>query len=272
MKNYPHLSSPASGRGTGSPPVLRGELEGGSWHKRYTQQANWTKELRAYIFKEVGLNKESRALEIGCGTGAILSQIDFPVFGLDIQLASLKEAKIHTQGKSPLSCADAFSLPYADASFDILFCHFLLLWLPKPENALQEMIRVTKPNGHIIAFAEPDYGNRVDKPAPLEKLGKWQKDALKKQGANPNMGAGLANLFYEAGITIIETGAISKEKRLPLSADEREMEWATLEADLTGEVSGEDIQKMKRLDFTAWERGERVMHIPTHYLWGKNKV
>ena len=98
-----------------------------SWHKRYLQQANWTKELRKYIFEKVGLNKASRALEVGCGTGAILSQIDFPVHGLDIHLASLKEAKIHTQCKSLLTCADAFSLPYADSSFDILFCHFLLL-------------------------------------------------------------------------------------------------------------------------------------------------
>jgi SAM-dependent methyltransferase len=251
--------------------VKRGELEGG-WHQRYLQQALWTKDLRAYIFKEIGLNESSRALEVGCGTGAILSQIDFPVHGLDIQLASVKEAKIHTQGKSPLTCANAFSLPYADASFDILFCHFLLLWLPEPERAIKEMMRVTVPNGHIIAFAEPDYGNRVDKPDELKKLGQWQREALQKQGANPGMGAGLAELFYGAGITIIETGTISTSTREAMSADERANEWETIEADLAGIIPDEDIQKIKRLDFAAWERGERVLYVPTHYLWGKNKV
>ena len=243
-----------------------------SWHKRYLQQANWTKELRAYIFKEIGLNKAFRVLEVGCGTGAILSKIDFPVHGLDIQLASVKEAKIHTQGKFPLTCADAFSLPYADASFDVVFCHFLLLWLPKPADALQEMIRVTKRNGHIIAFAEPDYSQRVDKPDVLKKLGEWQREALQKQGANTSMGASLAELFYGAGITIIETGAISTSAREAMNADERANEWETLESDLAGIIPDEDIQKMKHLDSAAWERGERVLYVPTHYLWGKNKV
>ena len=252
-----------------------------NWHQRYLQQSNWTRELRAYVFKEIGLNEASHVLEVGCGTGVILSQIDSPVFGhlhsksffgCDIQLASVKEAKIHTQNKSPLICADTFSLPYADNSFDIVFCHFLLLWLPNPENALKEMMRISKVDAHIIAFAEPDYSQRVDKPDSLVELGRWQTDALRKQGANPSMGVELAELFYRAGITIIETGAISTSTSASLNADERANEWATLESDLTGEISDEHIQEMKILDETAWANGERVLHIPTHYIWGKNKV
>ncbi len=239
------------------------------WHKRYRQQANWTRKLREYIFGEIGSNESSRTLEIGCGTGAILSQIDFPVCGLDIQLASLKEAKKHTQNKTPLTCGDTFSLPYADASFDTVFCHFLLLWLPNPRRALKEMIRITKAEGHIIAFAEPDYSQRIDKPDTLAKLGQWQIDALRKQGANPNMGAELAALFYGAGIRIIETGTISTSICEAENIDERKLEWATLEADLARNVSDERIQEMKRLDQAAWARGERVLYVPTHYIWGR---
>jgi len=239
------------------------------WHKRYVTQANWTREVREYIFGEIGLDESFRALEVGCGTGAILSEIHFPVFGLDIALASLKEAKIHTQNRIPLTCADAFSLPYADASFDAVFCHFLLLWLPEPQLALKEMMRVTRPNGHIIAFAEPDYSQRVDKPDALAELGKWQIAALKAQGANPGLGGDLAELFYGAGIRIVETGAIAKSTRGTLNADERALEWATLEADLAGNIADERIQKMKRLDQAAWEKGERILHIPTHYIWGR---
>ena len=243
-----------------------------NWHKRYSQQANWTRELREYIFGEIGLDESSRALEVGCGTGAILSQIDIPVYGLDIALASVKEAKFHTQNRCPLICADTFSLPYANNSFEIVFCHFLLLWLSKPEDALKEIIRVTKAEGHIIAFAEPDYRKRIDKPDSLVELGQWQTDALRKQGANPSMGADLTELFYGAGITIIERGAISTSTRVPLNLDEQELEWATLEADLTGEISDERIQKMKAVDKVAWARGERILYVPTHYIWGKNKV
>lgn len=238
------------------------------WHKRYLQQASWTRELREYIFGEIGLDESSRALEVGCGTGAILSEINFPVFGLDIVLASLKEAKFHTQNRIPLTCADAFSLPYADASFDAVFCHFLLLWLPNPRAALREMIRITRPNGHFIAFAEPDYSQRVDKPDALAELGQWQIAALKAQGANPSLGGELANLFYEAGIKIIETGTISHTSEA-FNADEHALEWETLKADLTGKISDEHIQEMKLLDQAAWKKGERILHIPTHYIWGR---
>ena len=263
-------------------------------HKRYLHQANWTRELREYIFKQVGLNEASRTLEVGCGTGAILSQIEFPVFGLDLNLRALKEAHIHLQTDFPspppvtrdlsrpcvkirdksrvtLTCGDAFALPYADSSFEIVFCHFLLLWLPNPQKAIKEMMRVTVPNGHIIAFAEPDYSERVDKPVALTKLGKWQTDALQARGANPNIGGELAKLCYRAGIKIVETGNLQKSTR-EASPDERTNEWETLKADLTGRVSDADIQKIKKIDDEAWARGERVLEVPTYYLWGRNKV
>lgn len=252
------------------PPLAGGGIKGG-WHKRYLQQANWTRELRNYLFKEVGLDQASRALEVGCGTGAILSEIQtpVPVHGLDIQLASLKEAKTNTPFSTPLTCGDTFSLPYADESFEIVFCHFLLLWLPHPQGAIREMIRVTKADGNIIAFAEPDYHRRIDKPVALEPLGKWQREALRRQGANPGIGANLAELFFEAGIKIVETGAISKQGSDPLNEEEWELEWATLEADLAGQIADERLQKMKALDKEAWLNKERVLYVPTHYIWGR---
>ncbi len=151
----------------------------------------------------------------------------------------------------------------------MVFSHFLLLWLPKPEDALQEMLRVTKTGGDIIAFAEPDYTRRVDEPATLAELGVWQRDALHAQGANPAIGAELAELFRGAGIEIIETGAISKSAHAPFNAEEWALEWATLETDLTGRIPDEHIQKMKALDRLAWETGERILHVPTHYIWGR---
>ncbi len=244
-----------------------GKLKGG-WHKRYRQQANWTRELRKYIFSEIELDGSHRVLEVGCGTGAILSTIDLPVHGLDIQLASLKEAQNHVP-TSPLTCADAFFLPYADASFDIVYCHFLLLWLPAPERALSEILRITRAGGHIIAFAEPDYTQRVDEPAALTELGEWQRDSLRAQGADPAIGANLAELFYGAGIEIVEAGAISTSAPDSFSAEEWALEWATLAADLAGNIPDERIQKMKILDKQARENGERILYVPTHYCWGR---
>jgi len=240
-----------------------------NWHARYTQQANWTRDLRNYLFEQVELETAERVLEVGCGTGAILSRIKTQALhGLDIQPASLIEAQVHAPATS-LTCGDALSLPYPNDVFNITFCHFLLLWVPDPQQVLQEMKRVTKPDGHILALAEPDHTSRVDKPAELVVLGRWQTEALRRQGADPSIGGRLAESFYQAGIKIVETGAIESQGNEALTPDERELEWVVLENDLAGVVPVEEIQRLKKLDGAAWARGERILHVPTYFAWGR---
>lgn len=240
-----------------------------NWHTRYTQQAAWTRDLRAYIFNKINLDNSTHLLEVGCGTGAVLSELPPHIshHGLDLDPAALAQCRLHAPAAS-LTCGDALSLPFPNESFDLVYCHFLLLWVADPLQALFEMKRVTRPGGHVIAFAEPDYSNRVDKPIELAPLGKWQADSLRKQGADPGFGARLAESFFEAGIRLIETGAIQGGEG-EASPEEWEMEWAVIEADLAGSVPGEDIQNMKLLDKAARGRGERVLHVPTHFAWGR---
>lgn len=240
-----------------------------NWHDRYVTQARWTRDLRAYLFEKAGLKNARRVLEVGCGTGAILESMTTPasLHGLDLAPAALAEAKIHASG-ADLVQADALSLPYPDFTFDITFCHFLLLWMRDPLQAVREMARVTRPGGHVLALAEPDYSARVDKPESLAPLGKWQADALRRQGADPSFGARLADTFARAGIEVVETGTIQRSES-DASRGERENEWAVIETDLAASIPGEDIHKMKLLDEEAWERGERVLFVPTYFVWGR---
>ena len=240
-----------------------------NWHDRYVQQARWTRDLRAYLFNKAGLKNAQRVLEVGCGTGAILSTIDSSasLHALDLSRAALTQAKIQAPRVSLLQ-ADALSLPYADFIFDITFCHFLLLWVSDPLRAVREMARVTRPHGFVLALAEPDYSQRVDLPAPLAPLGRWQADALTRQGAHVSFGARLAETFARAGIEIVETGALQQSKN-EASREEREKEWAVIEADLAASVSGEDIRIMKLMDEEAWARDERVLYVPTYFMLGR---
>ena len=240
-----------------------------NWHARYTQQANWTRELRDYLFQRTGMEAAGRTLEVGCGTGAILSGIRTPsLHGLDLQPASLREARVQAPAAS-LTCGDALCLPYAHERFDITFCHFLLLWVTDPLKALDEMKRITKPGGHVLALAEPDYSARVDEPAELAVLGHWQAESLRRQGADPSIGGRVADLFYQAGIELVETGAIkSQGNEAPTSAD-WELEWAVLENDLAGFVSLEEVRRWKGLDAQARAQGKRSLHIPTYFAWGR---
>lgn len=239
------------------------------WHARYSQQANWTGDLREYLFIQTGIEEAQRVLEVGCGTGAILSQVQtHKLHGLDILLEPLKEARRYAS-HAALVCGNAHCLPYPDNSFEITFCHFLLLWIDDPPGGLSEMKRVTQPGGHILALAEPDYSARIDKPEELIPLGLWQRESLKRQGADPILGRKLAHLFYQSGIKLIETGKIERGVRGSLTPDEWELEWAVFEHDLAGSIPASEIQRMKRLDSQARERGERELHVPTYFAWGQ---
>lgn len=240
-----------------------------NWHSRFLQQAGWTRDLRAYLFERAGLTRARHVLEVGCGTGAVLADLSTPasIYGLDLDPARLSEARAHAPDVS-LTCADALSLPYPSQTFDIVFCHYLLLWVRDPLGALREMKRVTRPGGAVLALAEPDYASRVDKPDTLSPLGRWQAESLRRQGADPSLGARLAGLFHQASIRLLETGPMRGGGERPLLPAERDLEWAVLEADLAGVAPEKEIRKLKELDEAAWTQGERVLHVPTYFAHG----
>jgi ubiquinone/menaquinone biosynthesis C-methylase UbiE len=240
-----------------------------NWHTRYTQQANWTRGLRDYIFDKIKLEDFANVLEVGCGTGAVLSELpgSIDIHGLDIDAAALTDCRIHVPGAS-LVQGDAIKLPYPEDTFDVVYSHFLLLWVRDPLAALQEMKRVTRRGGYVIAFAEPNYLERIDRPSDLIPLGKWQTESLIRQGAEPGFGARLADQFFRAGIRIIETAVIQSREH-ETSLREWEIEWDVIESDLTGWMPEQELHKLKRLDKEAREDGSRVLRVPTYFAWGQ---
>jgi SAM-dependent methyltransferase len=239
------------------------------WHTRYLQQAGWTASLRAHLFQKAGLTTADRILDLGCGTGALLA--DFPaqtaLHGLDLSLSAVQQAKSHAPGAA-LVCADGFSLPYPAATFDLCFCHFVLLWVADPLRVVAEMCRVTRPGGWVLALAEPDYGGRVDYPVELAELGRCQTESLRNQGADPEIGRQLAGIFLQAGLTQVETGVLGGEWQHPGYPGETELEWEVLAADLAGKIPSTDLQKLKEIDQKAWKTGQRILFVPTFYAAG----
>jgi ubiquinone/menaquinone biosynthesis C-methylase UbiE len=262
-----------------------------NWHHRYLQQAAWTSDLRAYLFDKTNLTQARRVLEVGCGTGAILSTLQTSAsltctaphlsrntdagnamrckcHGLDLNAAALNEAHLHATTPF-LTRGDAHVLPYPNQSFDIVYCHFLLLWVSDPLQALTEMKRVTEANGYVLAIAEPDYTARIDHPDELLVLGRLQNESLQRQGADISLGARLADLFFRAGIKIVETGVIQSRDNDALSSEEWQNEWAMIESDLAESVTKKEIARLKKLDQEARKRETRVLNVPTYFAWGQ---
>ena len=239
------------------------------WHARYLQQARWTEQLRSYLFGKAGLGSAQRVLEVGCGTGALLA--DFPVkhelYGLDISMSALRQADNHVPGVY-LTVGDGICLPYSSSVFDLVFCHYLLLWTADPGKVISEMRRVTRLGGAVLALAEPDYGGRIDYPAGLAELGHWQKQALLGQGADPELGRKLAGIFHSVGLRHVETGILGAQWQDEILKSEPGLEWQVLVEDLPEMAAGDDFQHLKTLDEQARASGERVLYVPTFYAWG----
>jgi SAM-dependent methyltransferase len=239
------------------------------WHKRFIQQAEWTRDIRQYLFDKTHFGDARSILEVGCGTGAIINE--FPkngtIHGIDIDFERLRFAQSNLKEISFL-CADAHHLPYCNNSFSTVLCHLLLLWVKSPEHVIKEMIRVGEPGGNILLLAEPDYGGRIDFPEKLYILGDAQVESLKKQGADPNTGRKLSKWLCESGVNNIEVGILGAQWKGEPSLAAWNSEWQILESDLRDSMPEDKLREYKEIDKIAWENGSRVLFVPTFYAVG----
>ena len=107
----------------------------------------------------LGVTLPARLLEVGCGRGwqsMELAQVGFQVWGVDISPALLADFW-HALAQRPAlhnSClalvGSAFELPFADATFDVIFCTEVLEHLAEPQRAVREMARVLAPGGKVF--------------------------------------------------------------------------------------------------------------------------
>ena len=111
-----------------------------------------------------------RSLEIGCGTGFFTLNLKLAGVLDDAHVTDIspgmvavaernaKELGFEVTGK----VADAETLPYGDASFDLVIGHAVLHHIPDVELALREVLRVLKPGGRFVIAGEPTvWGDRI---------------------------------------------------------------------------------------------------------------
>jgi SAM-dependent methyltransferase len=240
-------------------------------HKRFVEQAAWTRQAQVLFAEAAGVQPDSRILEVGCGTGALISSMNAlrpaSYFGIDIQPDLLDFARENNL-YFPLASSDGCHLPFASGQFDAVICHYFLLWIKDVGQVLAEMCRVTRNGGIVAALAEPDYGNRIDYPEEFALLGKKQREALIRQGADADMGRKLAWALSEAGCERIATGILGSFQPEPHTASQIASEQKILESDLGNAMDPQHFQTLMKKDATMQSKNSRVQFIPTFFGWG----
>jgi SAM-dependent methyltransferase len=189
-----------------------------------------------------------RYLEVGTGTGsdalAFAARFGVDVVGVDVSETMVAEAR--RRGLAEAFVADAGALPFADMTFDGSWADRTFQHLERPERALAELVRVTKPGG-LVVVVDPDYDTQVvdvrDQDLARRVLRFRADDALR----NGTLAHRLGGLFRRAGLEDVDVEALTVVLRDPTALDNALglRDWAAI-AHERGHLAGEDV--------SAWER------------------
>jgi ubiquinone/menaquinone biosynthesis C-methylase UbiE len=110
-----------------------------------------------WVFDRLPSVPEAEILEVGCGTGNLWhSNRDRIPSGWRLTLTDLsggmvEKARVRLGDIASYGVADVQELPFADASFDLVVANHMLFHVPDRERALDEIARVLRPAGAIVA-------------------------------------------------------------------------------------------------------------------------
>jgi SAM-dependent methyltransferase len=176
-------------------------------------------------------------LDVGCGPGTITIDLASRVapgrvVGIDAAPDVVEKAR-GLLGESAaqnvsFSAGDVYSLPFDDASFDVVHAHQVLQHLTDPVVALVEMRRVLRPGG-LLAVRDSDYGAFAWSPDdPL--LDRWlelYQQVARRNGGEPNAGRYLLGWAIQAGYT----DALATSSTWTFADPERRAWWGGLWSD-----------------------------------------
>jgi SAM-dependent methyltransferase len=162
-----------------------------------------------YAYTRLRLQPGQRVIDVGCGPATdtiALARIVGPtgrVTGVDhdpamIAIATLRARAAGVESWTNHAVADATHLPFADGEFDAAHADRVFMHLRHPEQALGEMVRVTRPGGRIVVF-EPDWATisiAIDDADLERRLVRFAVDSL----ANGYIGRRLKGLFVRQGL------------------------------------------------------------------------
>ena len=122
--------------------------------RRRALQAERHADLEARVRRLLApLADDERALDVGCGTGAlayVLAPLVGDVVGVDASEDYLAAARESAPEGCTFVTGDAEALPFPYGDFDLVGCLRVLHHVERPELVVSEIARVTSPGGRIL--------------------------------------------------------------------------------------------------------------------------
>jgi SAM-dependent methyltransferase len=118
----------------------------------------WSRLVSTEFVGWLDVPAEGRWLDVGCGTGAVTDSVlrvcsPAIVVGLDPSEGYAQYARGHvTDSRVGFAVGTATALPIRDGEVDAAVSGLVLNFVPDPEQAVSEMVRVTRPGGTVGSY------------------------------------------------------------------------------------------------------------------------
>lgn len=146
------------------------------------------------------LPESGRCLEVGCGSARLsrfLARLGFQAVGIDYEPAAIRLATGRSRDdgvEMALLLGDAFALPFATGSFDVVLSTGLLEHFADPSSIVAEMTRVLRPGGVFYSDIVPKKFALMRSFKALRlRRGAWERPFTRQQ---------IAELLEQSGLSV----------------------------------------------------------------------
>ena len=178
----------------------------------------WSRQVAPLFVSALAVPQRSTWLDLGCGSGALTSAIGSTarparVFALDRSfdfVSQFRRSGIH--GGAAFVAGDGAALPFEDGSMDAAVSGLVLNFIPRPEEAVREMLRCVR-RGGVVATYLWDYAEGMqairlfwDAAIAVDPAAADLDEATRFPLCRP---AALEQLFVEAGVAGVAVTSIT---------------------------------------------------------------
>lgn len=179
----------------------------------------WSELLVAPFASTAGIEAGARALDVGCGPGALTAEL----------LARLGPASVAAVEPNPtflaaarerlpdldIRAALAHELPFEDGVFDAALAQLVVHFMPDPVACLREMGRVTR-SGGVVAACVWDYAGGRGPLGPFWDVARELNPSVEDESGLPGVRDGhLAELLTAAGLVDVAQSTITVTREFP---------------------------------------------------------